>query len=123
MILVTGATGTTGTEVLRALGARGAKARGLVRSAAKGDRVRELGAEPVPGDLEDAESLKWALDGVRRVYLVTRVGERQAELEQSFVEAAKAAGVEHVVKLSVIGASAQSPMRFNQSHAAGEQAL
>ena len=123
MILVTGATGTTGTEVLRALRERGVDARGLIRTEAKADHVRELGAEPAIGDLADVESLKQALDGVERAYLCTPVGPRQAELERGFVEAARAAGVAHVVKLSVIGASAQSPLRFNESHAAGEQAL
>ena len=51
MLLVTGATGTTGMEVLKALKARGAEARALVRDETKAHHLRDLGFEPVTGDL------------------------------------------------------------------------
>lgn len=123
MLLVTGATGTTGTEVLRALQGRELEVRGLVHHEAKSQHVRDLGAEPVVGDLGRPGSLGPALEGVTRAYLVTPASPQQAELEQTFLEAAGEAGVEHVVKLSVIGVSAESPLRFARAHAAVEQAL
>ena len=57
MLLVTGATGTTGMEVLRALKARGAEARALVRDETKAHHLRDLGFEPVTGDLGDPRTL------------------------------------------------------------------
>jgi uncharacterized protein YbjT (DUF2867 family) len=123
MLLVTGATGTTGMEVLRALKARGVVARALVRDETKAHQLRELGFEPVTGDLGDPRTLKPALEGVERAYLVAPVSPMQSELEQTFLESAKEAGVKHIVKLSLIGASEQAPLRFARAHARVEQAL
>jgi uncharacterized protein YbjT (DUF2867 family) len=47
----------------------------------------------------------------------------QSELEQTFIETAKEAGVAHIVKLSVIGANPEAPLRFARSHGRVEQAL
>jgi uncharacterized protein YbjT (DUF2867 family) len=123
MLLVTGATGTTGMEVLRALKARGAEARALVRDETKAHHLRDLGFTPVTGDLGDPRTLGPALDGVERAYLVCPASPMQSELEQTFLETAKAAGVEHIVKLSLIGASEESPLRFARSHGKVERAL
>ena len=66
MLLVTGATGTTGMEVLKALKARGAAARALVRDETKAHHLRDLGFEPVTGDLGDPRTLGPALEDVER---------------------------------------------------------
>ena len=123
MLLVTGATGTTGMEVLKALKARGAAARALVRDETKAHHLRDLGFEPVTGDLGDPRTLGPALHEVDRAYLVSPMGPMQSEFEQAFLETARAAGVQHVVKLSVIGASPEAPLRFARTHAKVEQAL
>jgi uncharacterized protein YbjT (DUF2867 family) len=123
MLLVTGATGTTGTEVLRGLRDREVDVRALIHDESKTDAVAQLGAEPVVGEMGDPKTLEPALEGVERAYLVSPLSPMQAEYEQVFVETAKAAGVKHVVKLSTIGASTQSPLRFGRNHAVVEQAL
>jgi uncharacterized protein YbjT (DUF2867 family) len=123
MLLVTGATGTTGMEVLKALKARGAAARALVRDETKAHHLRDLGFEPVTGDLGDPRTLGPALEDVERAYLVSPMGPMQSEFEQAFLETAKAAGVKHIVKLSVIGANPEAPLRFARTHAKVEQAL
>jgi len=123
MLLVTGATGTTGTEVVRGLRQRDAEVRALIHDEAKADAVREIGAEPVLGEMGDPKTLEPALEGVERAYLVSPVSPMQAEYEQVFVETAKAAGVQHVVKLSMVGASGESPLRFARNHAVVEHAL
>jgi uncharacterized protein YbjT (DUF2867 family) len=123
MLLVTGATGTTGTELLRVLKARGVEARGLVRDETKAHHLRDLGFEPATGDLGDPRTLTPALEGVEKAYLVSPIGPMQSEFEQAFLETAKAAGVKRVVKLSVIGASPEAPLRFARTHAKVEAAL
>src|SRR4051794_21307045 len=123
MLLVTGATGTTGSEVLRALKDREIPARALVRDETQAHHLRDLGFEPVTGDLGDPRTLGPAMTGVERAYLVSPAGPMQSELEQTFIETAKAAGVQHIVKLSVIGASPEAPLRFARSHGNVEQAL
>jgi uncharacterized protein YbjT (DUF2867 family) len=104
MILVLGSTGTTGGEVARQLIAAGRQPRLLVRSAGKA-REFQNGAELVEGDLDRPESVEAAMKGVERMYLVSS-GVRGRTQEIEAIDAAKRAGVEQVVKLSVFGADA-----------------
>jgi NADH dehydrogenase len=70
MILVVGATGLLGSEICGALAARGKRVRALARATsdpAKTDRLRAFGAEIVPGDLRDADSLRAACQGVSAI--------------------------------------------------------
>ncbi|MFJ2559139.1 MULTISPECIES: SDR family oxidoreductase [unclassified Streptomyces] len=101
MILVTGATGNIGGALVRELLAAGAgPLRGLTR-----DPVRARatgfpdGAEAVHGDLARAASLRPALDGVRALFLVSRVGP-----DAEILAAAREAGVERVVLVSSLTA-------------------
>ncbi|MFJ2092242.1 NAD(P)H-binding protein [Streptomyces sp. NPDC087901] len=96
MILVTGATGNIGSALLEELHAYGAgPLRGLTRDAARA--VFPEGAEAVEGDFADTDSLERALDGVRSLFLVSRLGS-----DADILEAARQAGVEHVVLVSSI---------------------
>jgi NADH dehydrogenase len=65
--LVVGATGLLGGEIARLLAADGRPVRAMVRASsdlARVERLRELGAEIVAGDLRDAASLAAACAGV-----------------------------------------------------------
>ncbi|MFL5414879.1 MAG: SDR family oxidoreductase [Myxococcales bacterium] len=120
MILVLGATGTTGGEVARQLIAKGQRPRLLVRSPQKA-REFEGKAEIVEGDMDSKESVASALKGIEKLYLVS-AGVNGMDLEINAVDAAKKAGVRHVVKLSVIGADAPA-MTFSKWHARSEKHL
>ena len=72
-------------------------------------------------DFDDPGSLRAALEGVRRAYLVTPSSERAERQQLDFVDAARAAGVERLVVLSQLGSVADSPVRFLRYHAAVEQ--
>jgi uncharacterized protein YbjT (DUF2867 family) len=102
-ILVTGATGTVGSFLVKKLGAAGVRARALVRSPEKAEAIEALGLEAAVGDLDKPETLAPALASVERVFLLSAPEERQAELQNNLVRAARDAGVRHVVKLSAIG--------------------
>ncbi|MEU7070794.1 NAD(P)H-binding protein [Streptomyces narbonensis] len=96
MILVTGATGNIGRSLLKELHARGAgPLRGLTRDAARA--VFPEGVRAVEGDFAEPASLKPALEGVRSLFLVSRLGS-----DADILEAARQAGVEHVVLVSSI---------------------
>lgn len=123
MILVVGATGTTGSAVVRELLEAGAPVRGLTRSEAGAEELRALGAEAAVGDLADPASLFDALRGVERMYLVSAVGPHGAEQERNAISVAEQAGVYHCVKLSVLGQSSSSPVRFARLHAESAEAL
>lgn len=123
MILVTGSTGTNGSEAVKQLAATGAKVRALVHNPAKAQAIEAPNVEIVAGDLADPASLGAALQGVERAYLVVPADARSVEMHRNFIEAAKAAGVRHIVKLSVMGADVQSPVTFARWHAQGEKLL
>ncbi|MGW7449712.1 SDR family oxidoreductase [Kitasatospora sp. NPDC054795] len=96
MILVTGATGNIGRSLLEELRACGpGPLRGLTRDGARA-RFPE-GVEVREGDLADPASLAPALDGVRSLFLVSRIGS-----DAGILDAARRAGVEHVVLVSSV---------------------
>ncbi len=104
MLLVTGASGTVGREVVERL-PPGQPARVLLRDPARAGAVTgRPGVQIVPGDYDDRRSLAAAMAGVRAVFLVTCDPSRP-EQDQALVDAARAAGVRHLVKLSALAVS------------------
>ncbi|MGW0732240.1 SDR family oxidoreductase [Streptomyces sp. NPDC002851] len=96
MILVTGATGNVGRALLNELHACGAgPLRGLTRDAARASFPEEV--EVSEGDFAEIASLKPALEGVRSMFLLSRMGS-----DADILTAARRAGVEHVVLVSSI---------------------
>ncbi|MBA3822761.1 MAG: SDR family oxidoreductase [Ktedonobacterales bacterium] len=101
-ILVTGATGNVGAAVMRGLAAAGVPARAAVRDVAD---VRHAGHDAVRFDFAQPETFAPALAGVKQVFLM-----RPPALSDTkryinpFIDAARAAGVEQIVFLSLLGA-------------------
>lgn len=118
MILITGATGNIGTELAKQLTAQGILFRALVRTPAQIE-----GAETILGDLGDKNLLLKALQGVDKAFLLTNSSEAAEQLQSNFVDAAKEAGVKHIVKLSQFAAAKNSPVRFMRYHAAIEEKI
>ncbi|MGC2401158.1 MAG: SDR family oxidoreductase [Acidobacteriaceae bacterium] len=124
MILITGATGKNGTEILKRLSGRKERIRAMVRR-----RDGITAATPtfelqyVEADFDDPASLRRALEGVQRAYLVTNSSDRVEEQQLRFVSLARECGVKHIVYLSQLHASPQSPLRFLRYHAAVEDAI
>jgi uncharacterized protein YbjT (DUF2867 family) len=106
MILVSGGTGMVGGEVVRLLSQQGVAARALTRNPSK---AKELpGITWVAGDLSKPETLASAFDGAQTIFLVSSIGEDTVALQHNAIEAARNAGVKHIVKLSAFGASDHS---------------
>jgi uncharacterized protein YbjT (DUF2867 family) len=122
-ILVTGATGTIGAHVVTRLHGRGATVRAFVRDP---DRARKrLGPDVdlAVGDFADPASLRRALHGVDRVFLTAPDGPDHVAHETAVVDAAAAAWVQRIVKLSAVGAYIGSPIMFSDAHARVEAHL
>jgi uncharacterized protein YbjT (DUF2867 family) len=124
MILVTGATGLNGSTAIREFVRRREPVRALVRSAAKAaSGGAAANVEVVEGDMLRPETLVDALDGVDRVLMISTAEAQLAETQRSFIDAAKQADVRHIVKFSGLGASLETPFRFNRMHAEVERYL
>ncbi len=123
MILVIGSTGTVGSEIVRQAREVGADVRALVRSEEKGAEAKAAGAELALGDCSDPASLDAALEGVDHLFIVLPAAPDQVALETSAIDAAQRNGGAHVVKLSVIRADPDSPIRFSAAHGEVKQAL
>ncbi|WP_204058512.1 SDR family oxidoreductase [Microbispora corallina] len=101
MILVTGATGLSGSIVVQEFARQNVPVRALVRNPDKARKLHRLPrVEVVEGDMLRPETLTAALRGVERVLLISSERERMPETQCTFIDAAKAAGVPHIVKYS-----------------------
>jgi len=121
MILVTGATGTIGSEVVRQLAARGEKVRALSRDPAKAQVPP--GVETVRGHHRDRASVEAATAGAHTAFLVGVFGPDDAEHDRGLVEAAQAARVRRIVKLSAIGTGDPRLGVIGTWHQHGEEAV
>jgi uncharacterized protein YbjT (DUF2867 family) len=117
MILVTGATGFNGGELVRLLSARGVLVRALVRDPSRAGSLSSLpNVDIVEGDMARPETLAEPLRGVERAMLISSSNATMLEVQSNFIDAAREAGVEHVVKLSGIIPDIDSPFRFARMH-------
>lgn len=116
-ILVTGANGTVGRHVVDQLIKRGADIRVLVRDTNKA--AFPAGVSVVQGDMLDIDSLRQALDGVSTLFLLNAVSPDELTQALLTLNAARAAGVDRVVYLSVI----HSDGYVNVPHFAGKFAV
>lgn len=123
MIVVTGSTGHVGKLVAEELAALDEPMRLLVRDPARAPQLP--GAEIVRGDYGDRASLLEALAGGDRVFMVSlhEGPERRVPLHQSFIDAARAAGVAQVVYLSFVNAGPGAIFMHARSHGATEEML
>ncbi|HEY1954063.1 MAG TPA: NmrA family NAD(P)-binding protein [Polyangiaceae bacterium] len=134
-ILVTGGTGNIGTAFVAALAADARAPR--VRVASRDHRskgaalVRALNPEtitPVAFDVDDAESMRAALDGVTKLFVIAPFVSDMAAWHDKIAAAAKRAGlVALVVKASVTGACGPDtkppPSAVPLGHWLGEEAF
>jgi uncharacterized protein YbjT (DUF2867 family) len=119
-ILVTGANGTVSREVLRVLAGK-EPVRALVRDKSRAPDLD--GVEFVVGDLDRPEALAPAFDGVNKLFLLTPMGPHAPAQSMNALWAARQAGVEHVVRLSAIGAAHDAPTRNGRLHALSDAEL
>ena len=104
MILMIGATGNIGSEVTRQLMAKGVEVRALVRDVAKAEAMLGSKVQWVTGDLSRPETVAAAMRGADKLFLVTPLHLDQVAMKSVAIQAAKSAGVKHIVMSTGIGA-------------------
>lgn len=122
MIGVTGAGGTLGSELVRQLAAAKVPFRAAHFSKDKAEAARAEGIEATVIDYRQPATLREAFQGCERLFLLGPTVEDPTRLELAAVEAARAAGVRHVVKQSVLGAEGED-YSFAKVHRPVERAL
>lgn len=123
MILITGASGRIARRTAELLASTGLNLRLISRTP---QRVPKLtGAEIVFGDFAEPPTLDSAFKGVVTALVVSGSGRpgQRAQLHRNAFEAAARAHVNHIVYLSLQGASPQSKYPFSRDHYQSEQHL
>lgn len=102
MILITGASGNVGREVVKQALAVGLKIRATFQSPAVAAKA-PAGLEGVIMDYAKPETIRPALRGVEKIFLVGPPERNLPALEANFIKEVRAAGPRHIVKLSALG--------------------
>ena len=123
MILVTGANGTNGRHIVQQLAGKGLKVRAMVRDLKKAASLTAPNVEVAKGDFDDPVSLTALVTGIEKAFLLTATSPHRVTQEANFLEAAKQTGIQHIVRLSIVGADSNSPSRLLRRHGQAEQQL
>ena len=119
MILIAGASGRLGGLVARQLLADNKPVRAMSRTPSSLAELQKLGAEIVVGDQRNPQSLATACQGVDTVFTATHAFTGKGDNgphavddlgNRNLIDAARAAGVDHYMFTSVMGARSDSPV-------------
>jgi uncharacterized protein YbjT (DUF2867 family) len=115
--LITGATGATGGHAVRQLLEKEHAVRVLAhRPDERSEQLQKLGAEVVFGDFLDFDSVRAALNGVQRAYFCYPVSPGLVRATAQFAQAAKEAGVEVIVNMSMKPARSDAKSEAMRQH-------
>jgi len=113
LIAVIGATGATGRHLPPRLAERGLNLRYLTRDPDAARPTLGADAEIAPMSLDDRASLERAFEGAHTLYLNSGHSPALEEQQTNAIEAAKATGIERIVKLS---GNIDSPAPIPEAH-------
>ncbi|QNE46775.1 SDR family oxidoreductase [Glaciihabitans sp. INWT7] len=120
VIAITGSTGHVGGLVARQLADLSPTL--VVRDAAKAPSI--AGSRVVVTDYGDAANAVRALEGVDVLFMVSAAESKFRRVQhRTFIEAAAAAGVQHIVYTSFFGADPQAVFTLGRDHADAEAAI
>lgn len=117
MILVSGATGGIGGEVCRLFSLNQTPFRALCRKEEQVASLRKQGMDAVLGDFDRPETLQAAMQGIDTMFLITPPTPQQVAQETAAIDAAKAAGIGRIVKISASDGNVRSPVPWAKAHA------
>jgi len=115
VILVVGGRSKIGSALIAELAAKGEAVRALVRSG-EGMGSFPDGVQAVTGDLADLDSLRSAIDGADRMFLLCGPTEQEVQLNLNAIDVAKQAEIRLLVRSSILGSDPASPATFVRDH-------
>jgi len=120
VLAITGSTGKVGGLIARHVDAAGIPARLLVRDESRAPKL--LHSRVSVCSYGDAQASREALTGVEVLFMASaHESADRVDEHKTFLGAAAAAGVRHVIYLSFIGASARSVFTLARDHGATEE--
>lgn len=133
MILVAGGTGMLGTRVVGLLRKRQLEVRVLTRDRSRAADLASAGVDVVEGDIADPAAVRRAVDGVTTVVSAIHgfAGPNNTgspatidrDGNHNLIQAAREAGAEHLVLVSVLDASPDHPMELMRMKNIAEEEL
>lgn len=123
MILITGATGKIGKELILDLTARRSSFKVMTRSKEAEKAFLAKGIKAVHADFARPESYADALANIQTVFLLTTPDPDCLATERNFLAACKHHGVNHIVRLSAIGANPWASSCLIRTHGRCEAQL
>lgn len=121
--LVTGATGDIGGALVHHLLALDVPFTVMCRRQEQLDTFAAQGIPGVLGDFADPDGVRRALAGFDQLFLLPPAGTEQFTRDRDAMDAAVAAGVRHVVKVSTADANPSSAIPWARDHARADQHL
>src|SRR5688500_18855320 len=100
-ILVLGASGTIGQQVVKELEGKSVNVRITSRKQEVVEQLRSKGKDCTYLDIDDPKTFALSLAGVDRVFLLTGYTVGMLTQSKTLVDAAKKAGVSHIVHVGV----------------------
>ncbi|GLS26043.1 NmrA family NAD(P)-binding protein [Marinibactrum halimedae] len=103
-VLVIGATGKVGSEVINQLSTQeNINVFAGLRSMARAEEFKSKGVTPVALDLDDADTIPGAVEGIDSLLLLTGYTVDMMKQSKRVIDAAKTAGVKHIVHIGASG--------------------
>ena len=122
LFLVTGATGDTGRPTVKLLLEKGYSVRALARKEdSRAQKLRDLGAEVVIGDMLNLHDIRKAVKGASGAYFVYPLADGQVEASVIFAQAAKEANLEIVANMSHKQSRPHARSKATMAHWLSEQ--
>lgn len=121
-VLVTAASGDTGRPTVERLLEKGLRVRALVRKDDhRAQKLRDLGAEVVFGDMLSLRDIRAAMQGVQHAYFCYPLAEGLVEAAVIFAQAAKEQSVKLIVNMSHKQSRPYARSKATQNHWLSEQ--
>jgi uncharacterized protein YbjT (DUF2867 family) len=113
-VLVT--SGNIGSATATILAKQGHSVSLLVRKPEENTELKKLGISFTVADAAKPETLAKAFEGVDAFFFVSPLVENMVELAANLINAAKKAGVKHIVRSSANGATPDAPIAMGKLH-------
>lgn len=122
-ILILGATGNTGSEVVRQLKETNAYFGVMTRSSDAAKQLELTDDQIRLGSFDDIASMKAAMVGFKKIYVAMPAHQDYQVWIENVIAAAQEANVEHIVKLSGMGAKADAGSAIIRTHVATDDLI